>query len=168
MRRAALLAMAVLGALSGWSLGPQAVMTLFDAGAHAAQSAAAHAAYDKQVADYRGTVLVAFQEVEDGLAALRQLQRKSVSQAAAVTATQGGRARPGEPALQGRDRELPCSSSRPWPGPGRGLAAALSAPVGGSSSPPHRSADGRDQRRIKPRGATWRSPGGGDCGAGRA
>src|SRR5204862_360022 len=70
MRRAALLAMAVLGALSGWSLGPQAVMTLFDAGAHAAQSAAAHAAYDKQVADYRGTVLVAFQEVEDGLAAL--------------------------------------------------------------------------------------------------
>ena len=89
MRRAALLAMAVLGALSGWSLGPQAVMTLFDAGAHAAQSAAAHAAYDKQVADYRGTVLVAFQEVEDGLAALRQLQRESVSQAAAVTATQG-------------------------------------------------------------------------------
>src|SRR5438105_8820693 len=72
-----------------WSVGPQALMTLFDAGAHAAQSAAAHAAYDEQVANYRGTVLTAFQEVEDGLAALRQLQRESVSQAAAVTATQG-------------------------------------------------------------------------------
>src|SRR5438270_10908701 len=39
-----------------WSVGPQALMTLFDAGAHAAQSAAAHAAYDEQVANYRGTV----------------------------------------------------------------------------------------------------------------
>ena len=72
-----------------WSVGPQALLTLFDAGAHAAQSAAAHAAYDEQVANYRGTVLTAFQEVEDSLAALRQLQRESVSQAAAVTATQG-------------------------------------------------------------------------------
>ena len=72
-----------------WSVGPQALMTLFDAGLHAAQSAAAHAAYDEQVANYRGTVLTAYQDVEDNLAALRQLQRESVSQAAAVTATQG-------------------------------------------------------------------------------
>jgi NodT family efflux transporter outer membrane factor (OMF) lipoprotein len=72
-----------------WSLGPQALMTLFDGGLHAAQSAAAHAAYDEQVANYRGTVLAAFQDVEDGLAALRQLRRENVSQAAAVTATQG-------------------------------------------------------------------------------
>jgi len=72
-----------------WSVGPQALMTLFDGGLHAAQSAAAHAAYDEQVANYRGTVLTAFQDVEDNLAALRQLQRESVSQAAAVTATQG-------------------------------------------------------------------------------
>ena len=62
---------------------------MFDAGAHAAQSAQAHAAYDEQVANYRGTVLVAYQDVEDNLAALRQLQRESVSQAAAVTAAQG-------------------------------------------------------------------------------
>jgi outer membrane protein, multidrug efflux system len=72
-----------------WSIGPQGLLTIFDAGAHAAQSAAAHAAYDEQVANYRGTVLAAYQDVEDNLAALRQLRRESVSQAAAVTATQG-------------------------------------------------------------------------------
>ncbi|HYL71783.1 MAG TPA: TolC family protein, partial [Candidatus Dormibacteraeota bacterium] len=72
-----------------WSLGPTALLTLFDAGRHAGQSAAAHAAYEEQVANYRGTVLTAYQDVEDNLAALRQLQRESVSQAGAVTATQG-------------------------------------------------------------------------------
>jgi outer membrane protein, multidrug efflux system len=72
-----------------WSIGPQGLLTIFDAGAHAAQSAAAHAGYDEQVANYRSTVLAAYQDVEDNLAALRQLQRESVSQAAAVTATQG-------------------------------------------------------------------------------
>jgi NodT family efflux transporter outer membrane factor (OMF) lipoprotein len=72
-----------------WSLGPQALVTLFDAGAHAAQSAQAHASYDEQVANYRNTVLTAFQDVEDNLVALRQLQLESTSQAAAVTATQG-------------------------------------------------------------------------------
>jgi NodT family efflux transporter outer membrane factor (OMF) lipoprotein len=72
-----------------WSIGPQALLTVFDAGAHAAQSAQAHAAFDEQVANYRSTVLSAFQDVEDNIAALRQLQRESVSQAAAVTATQG-------------------------------------------------------------------------------
>jgi outer membrane protein TolC len=64
-------------------------LTVFDAGAHAARSAAAHASYDEQVANYRGTVLTAFQDVEDNLAALRQLQKESVSEAAAVAATQG-------------------------------------------------------------------------------
>ncbi len=72
-----------------WSLGPQALLTIFDAGRRAAQSAAAHASYDEQVANYRNTVLTAYQDVEDNLAAIRQLQRESVSQAAAVTATQG-------------------------------------------------------------------------------
>jgi outer membrane protein, multidrug efflux system len=70
-----------------WSVGPSAVLTVFDAGRHQAQSAQAMAVYDEQVADYRGTVLSAFQEVEDNLAALRQLQQESVSEAAAVTAT---------------------------------------------------------------------------------
>ena len=70
-----------------WSVGPAGVLTLFDAGRHRAQNAQARAAYDEQVADYRGTVLTAYQEVEDNLATLRQLQQESVSEAAAVTAT---------------------------------------------------------------------------------
>ena len=72
-----------------WSIGPQALFTVFNGGLHAAQSAAAHASYDQQVANYRNTVLTAYQDVEDNLAALRQLQRESVSEAAAVKATQG-------------------------------------------------------------------------------
>jgi NodT family efflux transporter outer membrane factor (OMF) lipoprotein len=70
-----------------WSVGPAGLLTVFDAGRHRAQTAQAKAVYDEQVADYRGTVLTAYQEVEDNLAALRQLQQESVSEAAAVTAT---------------------------------------------------------------------------------
>src|SRR6202522_4447323 len=72
-----------------WSIGPQGLLTVFDGGLHRAQSAAAQAASDEQVANYGGSVLTAFQEVENNLAALRQLERESVSQAAAVAATQG-------------------------------------------------------------------------------
>jgi NodT family efflux transporter outer membrane factor (OMF) lipoprotein len=72
-----------------WSVGPQGLLTLFDAGLHRAQNAAARAAYDEQVANYRASVLTAFQDVEDNLAALRQLERESASEAAAVSATQG-------------------------------------------------------------------------------
>jgi NodT family efflux transporter outer membrane factor (OMF) lipoprotein len=71
-----------------WSIGPAGMLTVFDGGLHRAQSAAAHAANDEQVANYRGTVLTAYQEVEDNLAALRELQSESVSEAAAVAATQ--------------------------------------------------------------------------------
>jgi NodT family efflux transporter outer membrane factor (OMF) lipoprotein len=70
-----------------WSLGAAGVLTLFDAGRRRALTEEARAIYDEQVADYRGTVLTAYQEVEDNLAALRQLQLESVSEAAAVTAT---------------------------------------------------------------------------------
>jgi outer membrane protein TolC len=65
------------------------VLTLFDGGLRRAQSAAVEAAYDEQVASYRASVLTAFQEVEDNLAALRYLQRENLSQAAAVAASQG-------------------------------------------------------------------------------
>jgi NodT family efflux transporter outer membrane factor (OMF) lipoprotein len=71
-----------------WSLGPAAgVLTVFDAGRHRAQTAQAKAAYDEQVADYRNTVLIAYQEVEDNLAALRQLQQETLSETAAVSST---------------------------------------------------------------------------------
>jgi NodT family efflux transporter outer membrane factor (OMF) lipoprotein len=70
-----------------WSVGPAGVLTVFDAGRHRAQTAQAKAIYDENVADYRNTVLTAYQEVEDNLAALRQLQQESLSETAAVTAT---------------------------------------------------------------------------------
>ena len=70
-----------------WSVGPSGLLTVFDAGRHKAQSEEAHARYDGQVANYRNTVLTAFQEVEDNLAALHRLEEESVSEAAAVTAT---------------------------------------------------------------------------------
>jgi NodT family efflux transporter outer membrane factor (OMF) lipoprotein len=71
-----------------WSLGPAAgVLTVFDAGRHRAQTAQAQAVYEEQVADYRNTVLIAFREVEDNLAALRQLQQETLSEAAAVSST---------------------------------------------------------------------------------
>jgi NodT family efflux transporter outer membrane factor (OMF) lipoprotein len=70
-----------------WSAGPSGVLSVIDAGRHRAQSDQAHAVFDEQVADYRNVVLTAYQEVEDALAALRQLQQESTSEAAAVTAT---------------------------------------------------------------------------------
>lgn len=72
-----------------WSVGPQGLLTVFDGGLHRAQSAQAHAAYDEQVADYRNAVLAAYQSVEDNIAALRELEQESVTEAAAVTATAG-------------------------------------------------------------------------------
>ena len=71
-----------------WSLGPAAgVLTVFDAGRHQAQTAQAKAVYDEQVADYRNIVLTAYQEVEDNLAALKQLQQENLSETAAVGST---------------------------------------------------------------------------------
>jgi NodT family efflux transporter outer membrane factor (OMF) lipoprotein len=70
-----------------WAAGPAGLLTVFDAGRHRAQSAQAHAQYDEQAANYRNTVLIAYQEVEDNLAALHRLEQESHSEAAAVTAT---------------------------------------------------------------------------------
>jgi len=70
-----------------WSAGPAGLLTVFDAGRHRAQSAQAHAQFDEQVADYRTTVLIAYQEVEDSLAALHRLEEESLSEEAAVTAS---------------------------------------------------------------------------------
>lgn len=67
-----------------WSIGPALAATLFDAGARTAQKEGAIAGYEKSVASYRQTVLAAFQEVEDNLAALRQLGAEAVLQRAAA------------------------------------------------------------------------------------
>jgi NodT family efflux transporter outer membrane factor (OMF) lipoprotein len=70
-----------------WSLGPQVSLPLFEGGRLLAQTDQAKAVYDEQVANYRNTVLTAYQEVEDNLAALRQLQVEGETDAAAVQAT---------------------------------------------------------------------------------
>jgi NodT family efflux transporter outer membrane factor (OMF) lipoprotein len=54
-----------------WSLGPALALALFDGGARNAAVESASAGYDLSVATYRQTVLTAFQEVEDNLAAAR-------------------------------------------------------------------------------------------------
>jgi NodT family efflux transporter outer membrane factor (OMF) lipoprotein len=59
-----------------WSLGGQLAGTLFDAGKRHAQVRLTQAAYDATVANYRQTVLTAFQEVEDSLAQLRILSQE--------------------------------------------------------------------------------------------
>jgi outer membrane protein, multidrug efflux system len=56
-----------------WSVGPSIELPLFTGGANRANLAAAHAAYDVTVANYRSTVLSAFGDVEDELAAQRLL-----------------------------------------------------------------------------------------------
>ncbi len=71
-----------------WAVGPQAVETLFDAGRRHAISAQAQAAHDQSVANYRETVLTAFQEVEDNLAALRVLQTEADTEDSAVAAAE--------------------------------------------------------------------------------
>jgi NodT family efflux transporter outer membrane factor (OMF) lipoprotein len=67
-----------------WAAGPTMAETIFDAGRRRANSEAARANYDSIVADYRQTVLAAFQEVEDNLAALRVLETEAQQQNDAV------------------------------------------------------------------------------------
>ena len=59
---------------------------LLDGGLRDAQSAQYTAAYEENVANYRQTVLAAFREVEDNLAALRILEKEATVQGAAVKA----------------------------------------------------------------------------------
>jgi NodT family efflux transporter outer membrane factor (OMF) lipoprotein len=62
-----------------FSVGPSAAETLFDAGKRRSTVAQFQAAYDATVATYRQTVLTAFQQVEDALAAERILQDESAT-----------------------------------------------------------------------------------------
>ncbi len=69
-----------------WSFGPTVAETLFNGGARLAADRAARAAYDESVANYRQTVLSAFQSVENDLVTLRVLERSDGLQVTAVGA----------------------------------------------------------------------------------
>jgi len=69
-----------------WSLGPSVSLPIFTGGRNRSQLAGAHAVYDEAVANYRQTVLTAFQEVEDQLAAQKLLASQIDAQQAALTA----------------------------------------------------------------------------------
>ena len=67
-----------------WSLGADALQPLFEGGRNRANLAAARAAYDQSVANYRQSVLTAFQQVEDGISNLSTLSQALATQGAAV------------------------------------------------------------------------------------
>ena len=71
-----------------WSLGAALAQSVFDGGLRRSHDAQAVAAYDAAVAQYKQTVLSAFQQVEDNLAALRVLDHEADLQAQAVAASQ--------------------------------------------------------------------------------
>ncbi len=71
-----------------WSVGPQLAETLFDAGRRRSIVAEQRAAYDASADAYRQTVLAAFQQVEDNLAALRVLEDESAKVRETIGAAQ--------------------------------------------------------------------------------
>jgi NodT family efflux transporter outer membrane factor (OMF) lipoprotein len=73
---------------SFWAIGANSLLTVFDAGRRGAQVAQARAEFDASAANYRGTVVSAFQQVEDSLAALNHYHDAAVEEKAAVDAAQ--------------------------------------------------------------------------------
>jgi len=71
-----------------WSVGPGVAETVYDAGKRRATLNQNIAAYDATVANYRQTVLTAFQQVEDNVAALRVLEDEAQAEDQAVKAAQ--------------------------------------------------------------------------------
>jgi NodT family efflux transporter outer membrane factor (OMF) lipoprotein len=69
-----------------WSLGAALSETVFEGGKRGAQVKMTEAEYDATVATYRQTVLTAFQQVEDNLAALRILAQEATALDLAVKA----------------------------------------------------------------------------------
>ena len=124
-------------------MGPAAAETIFDAGLRRATVEQFRAQYDETVANYRQTVLTAFQQVEDNLASLRilsveiQYQDTAVKSAEKTLAIATG-------SLQIGNRSLPECAYR------ANRIAIQSGNCGQSSN----SADD-GQRRVD-RGARWR------------
>ncbi len=71
-----------------FAVGPAAAETIFDAGRRRAAVAQVLDAYDAAIAGYRQTVLNAFQQVEDNLAALRILADEAVTVDQAVSSSE--------------------------------------------------------------------------------
>ncbi len=72
-----------------WGIGPASLsLPVFDAGKRAAGVRLARAQYEEAAANYRGTVLAAFREVEDALAAAHHLTTEAADQKSAADAAQ--------------------------------------------------------------------------------
>ncbi len=67
-----------------WSIGPAALLSIFDGGRRRAQLAASRAKWAEATADYRHNVLQAFQDVEDALAQLHHFADEAQAQQDAV------------------------------------------------------------------------------------
>lgn len=72
-----------------WALGPgSTLLNVFDGGRRRAAVRGARASFDEAAANYRATVLIAFQDVEDTLAKLHNIQLEVKSQHIAASAAQ--------------------------------------------------------------------------------
>ncbi|HKD78950.1 MAG TPA: efflux transporter outer membrane subunit [Candidatus Angelobacter sp.] len=79
----------ILNAANGfWALGANVVQTIFSGGRRRAQVDFATSGYGASVANYRQTVLTAFQEVEDSLSGLGVLSQAAETQQRSVEAAQ--------------------------------------------------------------------------------
>ncbi|HEX9112116.1 MAG TPA: efflux transporter outer membrane subunit, partial [Terriglobales bacterium] len=67
-----------------WSIGGDLLQPILNGGRNRANLAATRAAYDESVANYRQSVLIAFQQVEDGFSGLALLNQAAKTQQAAV------------------------------------------------------------------------------------
>jgi multidrug efflux system outer membrane protein len=72
-----------------WAAGPFVTVPIFNGGTNLANYHQAKAAYEEALADYRQQVLVAFQEVEDGLSDLRLLANETSILESAVASSSG-------------------------------------------------------------------------------
>ena len=97
-----------------WSFGATLAQTVFDAGLRSARVQEAVAVFDQDLADYRQTVLTAFQQVEDQLAALRILADEATVRI---------------PRSSRRARRCGCSTTNTWraPSPTPGIVAEQTA-----------------------------------------
>ena len=69
-----------------WQIGPSVTIPIFEGGRNVANLAIAKARYEENVAQYRGRVLTAFQDVENALSGLRNLAGQAEAEDRAVDA----------------------------------------------------------------------------------